>query len=331
MKRQNRNFKNGLQDADDIRAGVFGMPRKIEPIQTTGGLLFRAEVEGFDGLNNVDDQTTMTLADLTVLRNTDVDDRQRLKRRRGRSSLSSGNFHSVWSDGKTCLVVKDSSLYSVDETWSLTLVKLGVGTTRMSYTKINEVIFYTNGLVIGAVKNRADLQIPPLSVSAPSFKAALFPARFIEQHGARLYLGTGNTIWYTDALSYFVIDKKQNFYLFETDIRMIRSVGTGLYISDSESVWWYEGLSPKKSQRRKVSTSPAVMFSDTLIEADLVKPELQGLAAVWIGNGIHIGLPDGSVINAVQGRYEVPEAVYGAPLVRTDGNRTLYTCSLTMS
>jgi hypothetical protein len=307
------------------------MPREIEPIRTQAGLLVSARVKEFDGLNNVDDPSTMTLADSTILRNTDVDDSKKLRRRRGRTSLSSGNYHSLWSDGKTCLVVKDSSLYSVGETWSLTLIRSGVGTARMSYTKINETLFYTNGLVIGAVKNRAVLAIPPLSTSAPSFKAALFPARFIEQHGARLYLASGNTVWFTDALSYFVIDRKQNFYLFETDVRMVRSVGTGLYISDSEAVWWYEGLSPKKSVRRKVSTSPAVMYSDTLIESDLVKPELQGLAAVWIGDGIHIGLPDGSVINAVQGRYEVPDAVYGAPLVRTDGNRTLYTCSLTMS
>lgn len=307
------------------------MPREIKQLKTQAGLLFSAEVREFDGLNNIDDPSTLTVADQTILRNTDVDDLKRLRRRRGRTSLVAGEYHSLWSDGKTCLVVEASDLYSVDETWGLTLVKAGVGDSRMSYTKINETIFYTNGLVIGAVKNRADLQIPPLSTSAPSFKAALFPARFVEQHGARLYLATGNTIWFTDALSYFVIDRKQNFYLFETDVRMLRSVGTGLYISDSEGVWWYEGLSPKKSSRRKVSETPAVMYSDVRIEASLVKSEMQGLAAVWIGSGIHIGLPDGSVIDAVNGRYEVPDAVFGAPLVRTDGNRTLYTCSLAQS
>lgn len=307
------------------------MPREIEPIKTQAGLLLSARVKEFDGLNNIDDQSTLTLADLTVLQNTDVDDAKKLRRRRGRTSLVSGNYHSLWSDGKTCLVVNAGDLYSVDETWSLTLVKARVGDSRMSYTKINETIFYTNGLVIGAVKNRADLTIPPLSTSAPSYKAALFPARFVEQHGARLYLATGNVIWYTDAISYFVIDRKQNFYLFESDIRMIISTGTGLYISDSECVWWYDGLSPKKSTRRKVSDSPAVMYSDTLIESSLVKAEMQGFAAVWVGDGIHIGLPDGSVIDAVQGRYEVPDAVYGAPLVRTDENRTLYTCSLSQS
>jgi hypothetical protein len=307
------------------------MPREIKPIRTQAGLLFSAEVREFDGLDNIDDPSTLTVADQTILRNTDVDDSKRLRRRRGRTSLVSGEYHSLWSDGKTCLVVKAGDLYSVDETWSLTLVKARVGDSRMSYTKINDLIFYTNGLVIGAVKNRADLTIPPLSTSAPSYKAALFPARFVEQHGARLYLASGNTIWFTDALSYYVIDRKQNFYLFESDVRMVRSVGTGMYISDSEGVWWYEGLSPKKSQRRKVVESPAVMFSDIRIEARLVKAELQGLAAVWVGSGIHIGLPDGSVIDAVNGRYEVSEAVYGAPIVRTDGNRTLYTCSLAQS
>lgn len=307
------------------------MPRDIEPIRTQAGLLFSARTREFDGLNNIDDPSTLTIADLTVLQNADVDDSKRLRRRRGRTSLVAGSLHSLWSDGKTCLVVKAGDLYSVDETWSLTLVRARVGDSRMSYTVINETIFYANGLVIGAVKNRAALTIPPLSTSAPSYKTALFPAQFIEHHGARLYLATGNVIWFTDAISYFVIDRKQNFYLFESDVRMVRSVGTGLYISDSEGVWWYEGLSPKKSQRRKVVDYPAVMYSDTLIEANLVKSEMQGFAAVWVGSGIHIGLPDGSVINAVQGRYEVPDAVYGAPLVRTDGNRTLYTCSLTQS
>jgi hypothetical protein len=307
------------------------MSRELKKIPTQSGLLFSGEVKEFEGLNNVDDPSTLTLADLTVLRNTDVDDRKKLRRRRGRTSLLSGSFHSLWSDGTTCLVVKDSSLYSVDAVWSLTLIHSNVGTARMSYVKINETIFYSNGLVVGAVKNGAALSIPPLSTSAPSYKAALFPARLLEHHGARLYLASGNALWFTDALDYYKIDRKQNFYLFESDIRMVRSVGTGLYVSDSDRVWWIEGLSPKKVSRRKVGDSPAVMYSDTSIDANLIKAEMQGLAAIWTGDGIHVGLPDGSVVNVVQGRYEVPEAVYGAPLVRTDGGRTLYTCSLSMS
>jgi len=307
------------------------MSRELKNIPTKSGLLFSGEVKEFAGLNNVDDPSTLTLADLTELRNTDVDDRKKLRRRRGRTSLLNGNFHSLWSDGQTCLVVQDSSLYTVDTLWDLTLVQAGVGQARMSYVKINETIFYSNGLVIGAVKNGVVLSIPPLSTSAPSYKAALFPARLLEHHGARLYLASGNAVWFTDALSYYTIDRKQNFYLFESDIRMIRSVGTGLFVSDSKNIWWIEGLSPKKSQRRKVGDSPAVMYSDTSLKASLIKSEMQGLAAVWTGDGIHFGLPDGSVVNVVQGRYEVPGAVYGAPLVRTDGGRTLYTCSLSMS
>jgi hypothetical protein len=307
------------------------MSRETKKIPTKSGLLLSGEVREFEGLNNIDDPSTLTLADLVVLRNTDVDDRKRLRRRRGRASLVSGNFHSLWSDGIDCLVVKDTSLYSVDQLWNLTLLRESVGQARMSYVKVNGTIFYSNGLVIGAVKNRADLSIPPLSGSAPSYKAALFPARLLEHLGARLYLANGNVVWYTDALDYYKIDRKQNFYLFESDVRMMRSVGTGLYVSDSENVWWIEGLSPKKSQIKKVGDSPAVMYSDTSIDASLIKAEMQGHAAVWTGDGIHIGLPDGSVVNVVQGRYEVPGAVYGSPLVRTDGNRTLYTCSLSMS
>jgi hypothetical protein len=288
------------------------MSRETKKIPTKSGLLLSGEVREFEGLNNIDDPSTLTLADLVVLRNTDVDDRKRLRRRRGRASLVSGNFHSLWSDGIDCLVVKDTSLYSVDQLWNLTLLRESVGQARMSYVKVNGTIFYSNGLVIGAVKNRADLSIPPLSGSAPSYKAALFPARLLEHLGARLYLANGNVVWYTDALDYY-------------------KMGTGLYVSDSENVWWIEGLSPKKSQIKKVGDSPAVMYSDTSIDASLIKAEMQGHAAVWTGDGIHIGLPDGSVVNVVQGRYEVPGAVYGSPLVRTDGNRTLYTCSLSMS
>lgn len=138
---------------------------------------------GFTGLRNTASQESFDLGDLVTALNVDVTDTRRLRRRRGFSAAKqAGAYHSLWSDGTTCLVVAASTLYLVAADYTLTSIRTGLTAGQyMNYVSVGDRVFYSNGVQSGVVqgsKSRAWGIVPPLQPTAVAIAGDLPAGRY---------------------------------------------------------------------------------------------------------------------------------------------------------
>lgn len=118
------------------------------------------EFKEFAGLRNTTAKERLSLEDMQVALNVDIDDAKRIERRTGQTLRLSGASHSLFSDGQTCLVVQGTTLKSVRATgtgaYAFDTLRSGLTSgARMSYWSVNGVIYYSNGYQTGVVQANA--------------------------------------------------------------------------------------------------------------------------------------------------------------------------------
>jgi hypothetical protein len=121
-------------------------------------------------------------ADLTVAENVDFDDSGYLISRDGLELKVSGEFHSLWSDGSTVLVVQNKVLKSVSDTFTLSDIAT-VQSNNLCYLALNNVIYWSDGVAAtGAISNGVNrswgLPIPRIQ-SVSSIPGEMFAGRYL--------------------------------------------------------------------------------------------------------------------------------------------------------
>jgi hypothetical protein len=102
--------------------------------------------KGIDNLTKSDRRVSSGY--FRVFNNFDIDDEGMVHGRLGISELAlSGNWHSVFGDGKDVYGVRNGDLvrvYLVGATWTVSTVLTSVGSSRMNYVKVYDRIFFSN-------------------------------------------------------------------------------------------------------------------------------------------------------------------------------------------
>lgn len=93
--------------------------------------------------------------DLVVSNNTDIDNSGMAALRLGRTKLLAGSFHSWWTDGNALgLLVTGGVLNLVNANYSLTALRtLTNAAAYISYTNINNRVYWSNGTDSGIIEN----------------------------------------------------------------------------------------------------------------------------------------------------------------------------------
>jgi hypothetical protein len=276
--------------------------------------------KSFKGLNTRQRPEELKPEELSIARNVDIDDAGRLTRRDGYDDISTltGNYHSLWSDGSICLVVKGGNLYQVNTDWSETTLRINVGDSTMAYVSVNGTVYYTNGVVIGYIEDGTDKAFTDPGVT---FKISPPPGQIIRHFNGRLYIAKGPVLWFTDAMAFGRVDTRTGFKQFPSDIRTIRPVDGGLFISDADETFFMSGPSPDKASLKTVGKA-AITGSDLSIQGRLFSKEIQGSVAFFTTeDGICMGMSDGTVISMTSSTYKLPSAKRGAIFVREETDR----------
>jgi len=276
--------------------------------------------KAFKGLNNRQRPEEMKPAELSVARNVDIDDAGRLTRRDGFDDIATlaGNYHSIWSDETICLAVKAGTLFRINTNWTETALRVNVGDSNMSYVSVNGIVYYTNGTVIGYIEDGVDKAFTDPGMT---FKAHPPPGQIITYFNGRLYIAKGPVLWFTDAMALGRVDTRTGFKQFPSDILMIRPVGGGLFISDTDETCFMSGASPDKASLHSVGKA-AIPGSDLSIQGSLFSKEIQGSVAFFTTeDGICMGLSDGTVIPITSQTYKLPSVKRGATIVREETDR----------
>ena len=98
---------------------------------------------------------------------------------------------------------------------------------------------------------------------------------------------------------------------FHTDIRMIKSVATGLFVSTSKNVYFLNGNNPATFNSVKVTNFPAIEYSDSLEYIDGGEIGFDpGLCVLWASPvGAILGLPAGLIVNLTKEKIIYPKNV----------------------
>ena len=118
--------------------------------------------------------------------NFDIDDAGKVRVRQGRTKVYAGNIvkDTFWSEGDISLFVEDGDLKILNTDFTATLLRSGVGYSPMRYVVVNNVVYYTNGVVTGIVRDGLN---EPWGVIAPSQQPALSAANSSGSLSAGVY------------------------------------------------------------------------------------------------------------------------------------------------
>lgn len=123
----------------------------------------------FAGLRNDVSPERFGNADLSIASNCDLDKSGRLSRRAGFTKQATGAIHSLWADDaqSMCLFASGNQLKQLAADYSSTPLRplAGAG-ARISYAKVNDQVYFSNGVDTGIIQNGAartwGIAVPPL-------------------------------------------------------------------------------------------------------------------------------------------------------------------------
>lgn len=290
--------------------------------------------QNFKGINNVTDANNLTIEELSEAENMDIDNEGKVKRRNGYTRIftPSDKMHSLWSNDRICLFVDGTTLKRLWADYSSTTIRTNVGNQPMSFVDVNENVYYSNATANGYVDSLgADNQYPTPS---DNYKAKTKVGQYIEYYNGRLFIAKNETIWYTDAYNYGVIDMRTNAMKMKDEVTMMKAVDDGLYVSigdinDRSSILFLAGSTPSEMHSREVAHYGA-------IEGTAVKPKSSyvgngdvGKKVIWTSRkGICLGENGGRFTNLTATKYEVTQNRYGSGQFKITNGVPQYIASL---
>lgn len=284
------------------------------------------------GLNTVTDPTRINydvetgISDLGVAINVKIDETGWVSRREGYGLIYSGSVHSLYSDGDMCVFVSDSTLYQLMEDYSSVPLRVLTRNLRMAYTQVNGDFYYTNGVDFGIVRSQG---VPIDWVALPYVGQEtnrVFDGPRAGNHlaflGGRVFVAEDNILWWSEPFAFSWFDRTRNALQFYSDIRMVKAVAEGLFVSDNEYTYFISGTDPKEFTQSIVAPYPAVEWSDAIdyVEAQEIGLDNSGLGlcALWASlEGACLGTARGVFINLNKKKVIYPEVgTFGASLVK---------------
>ena len=282
-----------------------------------------AKIEKFLGIDNTSDPTRVGLKRgggifLTEADNVDIDDEGMAHRRGGYAQLFlSGAVHSWWSDGKTGLFVQGTDFKKLNADYTATILITDVDPTdRMTYVKVNDIIYFSNSSIVGYVKDGSSYPFPDPN---QTFKQRMFGGNLLEYYNSRLYAAFGDTIYFSDATVLTRMDKRKNAIPFPGRITMMKAVLNGIFVSAGDKISFMEGGDPFQFTFAPVLDIPAIEGTAITVEGEEIGRGLKGKAVFWLTElGVYRGLPGGVVTQMQGGLFSIEDIDAGMAVLKDD-------------
>lgn len=315
----------------------------------------------FDGLKNTIEREDLGPRDLAQAVNVDIDDVGKLHRRRGRTKVASGDFHSLWNgtDG-TVYGVKDGQLGTVNPDYSFTSLNVLVGgdydkgSANVAFVQVGPTVYYScssgSGKINVSTKEVSawgppqDFWLSPVVIPSPTLPqiagrlmGAMPWCSYLAYYNGRIYGAQGRMVWCTDLYTYDLVDKTRGFVQFEGETTMLGAVADGLYVGTNEGCWFLGGGEFSALKRVRVMDSPVIPGSMVLIPSELANPPQVGTEAVtpmqvslafMTTRGFCVAEDGGHAINLTERNYFFPVAVRATAFFRRqDGMNQYIVCA----
>lgn len=280
------------------------------------------------GLNNVSDPVRLEysfesgVGELSTAYNVDISDDGSVSRRKGFATTArTESSHSIFCEGGQCLFVNGTALFKLNADYSRTGLRSSMTSgLKMNYVQVNDSIYYTNGVEIGYITGDTAYVWYAKAYEGPTnFRKFSDPpvGTCLGYFNGRIYVGVGNTVWYSEPFAYGWFDMARSYTSFPGDVRTIRGVTNGLFVSDEYKTYFLEGNDPEKSILRIVDESPIIKGTDYPVETSRVKESGKGgKGIVWTSKtAICLGTEDGTVVNLTGKKLTFPSSNFGCGVV----------------
>jgi hypothetical protein len=253
--------------------------------------------------------------------NVDITAGFRITRRKGHELATAGVAHSFTVHGSNGYCVFDGSLVRVTPALEQITIRTGMSGARVRYAGAGDKLFYSNTVVNGFIHNDIDYAWAPGSYAGPD-TVHEYVAPPVSKHlclyRGRMYLSTSNVLWYTEPLWYLGLNKATNFITFASDIRMVLSVGTALFVADQTAVYAFAGNSPDEFEPLQVSSDYVIEDTGIVVYNPVVLGKQQSgpVGLFTTRNAIFAALPDGSVFDVTENRLRLPYANTGNAYIK---------------
>lgn len=160
------------------------------------------------------------------------------------------------------------------------------------------------------------------------------PGVFVCGHAGRLYTAMRNRVFFSEAFNPHLSKAGSNFMTFDGDIRMLKSVPTGLFVGDSRGVWFLEGQDPNQFTPRLASTEVAGMGSAQMVPRSAMEADAREgdyALPVWMtAVGYVVGHTSGLCKSIISDRISTDSGVDGrSAVLESRGTKQLITLTAT--
>lgn len=306
------------------------MPRLIQNTLTP-----LIEIKYIKGIDNVTtDDLRLAPGYVRVANNVDIDTEMMVRRRKGiLQTLLSGRAHSGWSDeDRLCFVVLDDDLIQINPDWTTTTILPNVGSTKISFVKVGDRVFFSNRTVVGYIKDSVAHGFP---TNVRPLREVMVGGELLEYFDSRLYAAQDGMILRSVAGNPFEMDLKRDFIMLGGPITMMLGVNgpggpSGMYVSGGGKCAFLSSLDPSLGDAtyKKLLDVPAIPGSAaklSKIDIGRTTPQVAGESVVFSTKiGIYMGFPGGYVKDLTSKHYAVKDIQEGSSIVRWENGYRQY-------
>lgn len=300
-----------------IFKGTLGLNTKLDPVR----LKFDPEAG---------------ISELSACVNCKVDDTGRPFLREGFTATDRTEaWHSLFSCNSYGLGVSGNALAVLESDLSRTNIRNVTINARMSYVRdtdgMQDVIYYCNGYENGRVINKVSYTWPVSEYVGPETRKTFYAApigHLLEVRNLRMFIAEDKILWYSEPGAYSSYRLASNYFGFSSRLKMLQAVSKGLWVSDSEGIYFLGGeIIPsqlKMPQQVKMAEYSAIEGTAVKIPASRIGIKgLSGIVVVFTTEeGICVGSGDGQLINLTEHKLTLPSGLNGGSLYK-DGHYTV--------
>lgn len=222
--------------------------------------------------------------------------------------------------------------YEPKEKTTMRVAENFTGGFCFSGTTINKRTFFSNGVNNGTYKDGVVSNWEKASENRTnSYKILTAPpvGNFLCKFIGRIFIASGSTLWFTEALNYYFVDRARNFMSFGGNITGLVVAENGLYVGvEGEGIYFLKGKSADKLEKIFVYDETFIPGTACQFPGDGL--EFQGagefkgkqtfkgevVSVASTRNSIVVLGDDGSCLDISSNSLDLPDSTYGSAYIK---------------
>lgn len=288
---------------------------------------------GTTGINNKVDPSRLSfdpktgIVDLAAAVNIDIDDTGRPSRRPGyTATVRTEAWKNLFGCGSYAVGTKGNALCVIEANMDHTAIRNVNASAKMSYVRDSDgdqdIVYYTNGHENGKIINKISYSWTVGTLTSETKEFASAPTGHLLEKRNRMFIAQDNILWYSEPNSCNLYRLGTNHFRFMSKIKMVQAVTGGLWVSDSDDIYFLGGeIFPQNMEmplQEKMADYPVSRGTGVKIPGSKIGVEgLSGIVVMFTTDkGVCIGTKDGQLINATERKINLPSSLTGAGLYR---------------